>query len=142
MGPSINFDYYVNEAIGRLYRYAPATGRQERWDENSGAWVTAAPSLADDIYAGRVELEEVTTEQAKIDSPKAFEERLPITVDTMNKIQVCIAQGSSFEDFISDYKLIEPELSAARRFHAALLEEMSENKLAPGQFWDVSAEWS
>lgn len=69
----MKYHYYVKEAIDRLFRHAPATGRQERWDANTEEWVNVAPNLADDIYSGRVELEEITEFQVVEKYPKAME---------------------------------------------------------------------
>ncbi|WP_104169808.1 hypothetical protein [Cryobacterium sp. M23] len=138
----MNFDYYVKEDIGRLFRWVPATNRQERWDDTTSTWINVAPNLADDIFSGRVDLDEITADKAKKDYPKAFGERRFLTVDMMNRIQVAIAQKTTVEEFIADYPVPGPEQAAVEKFYADLHKEMSERKLAPGQFWDVSSEWS
>ncbi|MDH6235361.1 hypothetical protein [Cryobacterium sp. CG_9.6] len=138
----MTFDYYVKQGIGRLFRWAPATNRQERWDDTSSTWISVAPYLADDIFSGRVDLDQITPEKAEQDYPTAFGERLFLTVDMMNRIQVAIAQKTTVEEFIADYPVPLPERAAVEKFYADLQKEMSESKLAPGQFWDVSSEWS
>ena len=65
-----------------------------------------------------------------------------LTVDMMNKIQVAIAQKTPVEEFLADYEVPKEEQAAAKKFYADLQKEMSETVLEPGQFWDVSAEWS
>ncbi|WP_130176719.1 hypothetical protein [Cryobacterium sp. SO1] len=138
----MDFDYYVKEDIGRLFRWAPATNRQERWDDSTSTWINVAPHLADDIFSGRVDLDEITAHKAKQDYPRAFGEHLFLTVDMMNRIQVAIAQKTTVEEFIADYPVPKAEQAAVEKFYADLHKEISERKLAPGQFWDVSSEWS
>ena len=137
----MNFDYYVKTAVDRLFRYAPTTGRQDRWDDARGTWTNVAPTLADDIYSGRSEMDEVTADRAKRDYPKAFGEFPMLIVDMMNKIQVAIAQKTSLEEFISDYEIPHPEQAAVKNFYADLKKYMEDNPLARGQFWDVASEW-
>ena len=101
-----------------------------------------APHLADDIFSGRVDLDEITADKATQDYPKAFGEHRFLTVDMMNRIQVAIARKTTVEEFIADYEVPKPEQAAVEKFYGDLNKEMSEFKLAPGQFWDVSSEWS
>ena len=138
----MNFDYYVNVNVDRLFRWAPATNRQERWDDTTRTWINVAPNLADDIFSGRVDLDEITADKAEQDYPKAFGEHRFLTVDMMNRIQVAIAQKTTVEEFIADCEVPKPEQAAVEKFYGDLHKEMSERKLAPGQFWDVSSEWS
>lgn len=65
-----------------------------------------------------------------------------LTVDMMNKIQVAISQKTPVEDFIADYEVPAPDQAAVKKFYTNLQKEMTETVLAPGQFWDVSSEWS
>ena len=77
----MNFDYYVKVNADRLFRWAPATNRQERWDDTTSTWINVAPKLADDIFSGRVDLEEITADRARREYPRAFEDRLILTVE-------------------------------------------------------------
>ena len=135
---NVDFDYYLNASIDRLFRFDSRTGRQERWDAEPGTWVSVAPYLADDIYAGRVELDEVSAVTAKETYPIAL--GLPPTIaedemrventrigeDTMIRIEMYVAQKLTIEEFTLDNEIVEPQLSAVKRYWLALQKEITE----------------
>ena len=99
-GAIMNFDYYIDEGVDRLFRYVPATGQQDRWDDIPGTWANVAPALVDNIYSGKVGLDEVTADRAEQDYPRAFEDR-PIAVErTLNTLHVLIAARAPSEELI------------------------------------------
>lgn len=176
----MKFDYYVNDGIDRLFRYASETGQQDRWDNTPGVWSNVAPSLVDKIYSGKVGLDEVTAEEARRGYPKAFgdhpfsgaatiqdkiaqevlsdksahnnrskpdksrayAERVILTSDMMDRVQVYISRKLPVENYIHDYQTAEADRPAVRKFYADLETEMAQRVLEPGQVWDVPGEWS
>lgn len=134
----MKFEYYVKPAIDRLFRFEPETGLQERWDAGECMWVNVAPHLADDIYSGRVELDEVRAATAKSRYPTAFGAPAPATEsadlevasfipeETMIRLEVYDAQKLSLEQFASDNSIVEPELTSVRRYWSALQQEISQ----------------
>lgn len=177
----MSFGYYIDEGIDRLFRFDDRTGQQDRWNDAPGTWANVAPWLADEIYSGKVGLDEVTAEFAERDYPRAFEdspiptevgtnryrapaaksplEELPsndaaephpphefgtqvfLTEDTMNRIQVAIAQNTSVDEVIAVNEITGPEQIAVKKFYADLQKEISETKLQPGQYWAVPSDW-
>jgi hypothetical protein len=136
--PIVQFEYFVKAAINRLFRFDPRTGRQERWDNNACIWVNVAPDLADDIYSGRVEVDEISADAAENSYLSAFvvlpttaneaitDDNTTIGENMMIRIEMYVALKRSIEEFVSDKEIVEPELSGVKRYWLALEKEISE----------------
>lgn len=117
----MNFDYYIDEGVDRLFRYAHATGQQDRWNETSGTWTNVAPALVDNIYSGKVGLDEVAADRAALDYPRAFGDSPLPTEEAMNPLQTPIAEKTPSEELshLNEAKPNPPKESGGRVFLTA-----------------------